>query len=254
MALRICCDQPCKKYPPCRKLRRLEQILKILEAYIKLVKNSLNLLSFPVGSFACNCSILFSSKTREALIIDPGNDQDFILNAIKQLDIKVKKLLHTHAHFDHIGRSSEISTETGATLHLHKDDQFLYEMLPQQGLYFGQKVGAPKPIDFYLEDEETFSFEDEEIKTFLKTLHTPGHTPGSCCFYTEYFDSPHLFAGDTLFQQSIGRTDLPGGNSHMIIKSIKDKLLILPEDTTVIAGHGPETNIYFEKKNNPFLC
>lgn len=219
-----------------------------------LKKNSLNLISFPVGSYQCNCSILFSEKTREAIIIDPGNDHETILKKIKDLDISVKKLLHTHAHFDHIGRSTEVANATGATMHLHKGDQFLYDMLPQQGLFFGQKVGTPKPLDTFIEDGETFAFEDEEIKTFLTTLHTPGHTPGSCCFYSEYFDHPMLLAGDTLFQQSIGRTDLPGGDGRLIIKSIKERLLTLPEETNVIAGHGPATNIYTEKKFNPFLC
>lgn len=207
-----------------------------------------------MGTYACNCSILYSDKTHEAIIIDPGNDQDLILKKIKELNISVKKLIHTHAHFDHIGRSTEVSNATGATMHLHKADQFLYEMLPQQGLFFGQRVGAPKPIDAYLEEGETFSFNDPEINTFLTTLHTPGHTPGSCCFYSEYFDTPQLFAGDTLFQQSIGRTDLPGGDSKLIIKSIKERLLTLPEDTKVIAGHGPATVIHQEKKFNPFLC
>lgn len=217
-------------------------------------KNSLNLVTLPVGSYACNCSILFSETTREALIIDPGNDQDLILKKIKELNINVKKLLHTHAHFDHIGRSSEVSTATGATIHLHKGDQFLYDMLPQQGLFFGQKVGTPKKLDAYLEDGEHFTFTDPEINTFLTTLHTPGHTPGSCCFYSEYFDTPQLFAGDTLFSQSIGRTDLPGGDSRLIIKSIKERLLTLPEETKVITGHGPDTVIFKEKKSNPFLC
>ena len=219
-----------------------------------LNRNSLNLISFPIGSYACNCSVLYSDKTHEAIIIDPGNDHQYLLEKIKNLNINVKKLLHTHAHFDHIGRSTEISNLTGASIHLHKEDEFLYQMLPQQGLFFGQKVGEPKPIDSYLEEGETFKFEDPEIDVFLKTIHTPGHTPGSCCFYSEYFETPQLFAGDTLFEQSIGRTDLPGGDSRKIIKSIKERLLTLPEETKVIAGHGPATHIYSEKKYNPFLC
>lgn len=219
-----------------------------------LKKGNLNLISFPVGSYQCNCSILYSDKTREAIIIDPGNDHDFILKKINELNIKVKKLIHTHAHFDHIGRSTEVANVTGATLHLHKGDQFLYDALPQQGMFFRQVVGTPKAIDSYLEDNEDFSFEDPEIKTFLKTIHTPGHTPGSCSFYTEYFDAPVLFAGDTLFQRSIGRSDLPGGDGVLIIKSIKSRLLTLPDETNVIAGHGDSTRIYEEKKYNPFLC
>jgi len=124
--------------------------------------------------------------------------------------------LHTHAHFDHIGRSNEISVETGAKICLHKDDNFLYQKLPQQGLFFGQIVGTPKQVDHYLEEGETFGFDDPELKLFLTTIHTPGHTPGSCCFYSDYFDTPQLFAGDTLFQNSIGRTDLPGGDSKKL--------------------------------------
>lgn len=219
-----------------------------------LKKGNLNLISFPVGSYQCNCSILYSDKTREAIIIDPGNDHEYIIQKIKDLNIKVKKLIHTHAHFDHIGRSTEVANFTGATLHLHKGDEFLYDMLPQQGMFFRQVVGTPKKLDSYLEDNEEFSFEDPEINTFLKTIHTPGHTPGSCSFYTEYFDEPMLFAGDTLFERSIGRTDLPGGDGQLIIKSIKSRLLTLPDETHVVAGHGGMTRIYEEKKFNPFLC
>ena len=217
-------------------------------------KNSLFLISFPTGSYQCNCSILYSQTSREAIIIDPGNDHEIILQKIKDLNLKVKKLIHTHAHFDHIGRSSEVAISTGATMHLHKGDLFLYDALPQQGMFFRQIVGTPKPLDSYLEDGEEFSFEDPEINTFLKTIHTPGHTPGSCSFYTDYFDEPILFAGDTLFRRSIGRTDLPGGDGALIIKSIKNRLMTLPDETKVIAGHGPETKVHEEKKQNPFLC
>lgn len=209
--------------------------------------------TLPIGAYACNCSILYSKKTREAIIIDPGNDHHTLLKKIKELNVTVKKLIHTHAHFDHIGRSNEIREKTGATIHLHKDDQFLYDQLPMQGQFFGEMVGAPGPIDHYITDGEEFHFADEEIKTFLKTIHTPGHTPGSCCFYSNYFSTPILFAGDTLFQNSIGRTDLPGGDSRKIIKSIKERLLVLPDETAVITGHGPLTKIYNEKRFNPFL-
>jgi glyoxylase-like metal-dependent hydrolase (beta-lactamase superfamily II) len=209
--------------------------------------------TLPIGGYACNCSILYSKKTREAIIIDPGNDHQTLLKKIGELNITVKKLLHTHAHFDHIGRSNEIREKTGATIHLHKDDLFLYDKLQVQGQFFGQSVGIPGPIDHYLNHEEEFMFDDDEIKTFLKTIHTPGHTPGSCCFYSTYFSTPLLFAGDTLFQNSIGRTDLPGGDSRKIIQSIKEKILVLPDETKVVTGHGPMTKIYNEKKHNPFL-
>ena len=217
-------------------------------------KGNLSLISVPVGSYQCNCSILFSKITKEAIIIDPGNDHQFVLKKISDLGIRPKKLLHTHAHFDHIGRSSEIKNATGATMHLHKEDQFLYDMLPQQGMFFGQHVGNPLPLDSFITDEEEFSLDDDELKDFLKTLHTPGHTPGSCCFYTEYFDTPILFSGDTLFERSIGRTDLPGGDMGKIISSIKNRLLTLPDETLVTPGHGDNTRIFEEKKFNPFLC
>lgn len=209
--------------------------------------------TLPIGAYACNCSILYSKKTREAIIIDPGNDYQTLLAKIFELNIKVKKLIHTHAHFDHIGNSNEVRAKTGATIHLHKDDLFLYEQLPMQGKFFGQNVGVPGPIDHYITDDEEFYFEDDEIKTFLKTIHTPGHTPGSCCFFSNYFSTPLLFAGDTLFQNSIGRTDLPGGDSRKIIKSIKERIFVLPDETTVITGHGPMTQIHHEKRFNPYL-
>ena len=126
---------------------------------------------------------------------------------------------------------------------------------------FGQHISPPKPIDFDIKDEQTFGLDLADHKTleksvfapFLKTLHTPGHTPGSCCFYSEYFDEPLLLSGDTLFRESIGRTDLPGGDSGQIIKSIKQRVLPLATETYCIPGHGPTTTIYHEKKNNPFV-
>lgn len=220
----------------------------------KRTRGELVIETFPIGSFACNCSMIYSIKTKEAIIIDPGNDFKTLDRMIKERGLFVKKLLHTHAHFDHIGQSSEVHISTGATIHLHKEDLFLYEALEQQGMFFGQTVGKPVDVHGFLEHEQEFGLEDSGLNNFLKTLHTPGHTPGSCCFYTDYFDVPVLFAGDTLFQSSIGRTDLPGGDSNKIIKSIKDELLTLPGETGVITGHGPETLIHLEKSGNPFLC
>ncbi len=216
-------------------------------------RNQLIIESFPVGSFQCNCSVIYSDETKEAIIIDPGNDDPKVENFINELGLKVKKLLHTHAHFDHIGQAAKIQSLTGATIHLHRGDQFLYDELEQQGSFFRQKIPPPVQINSYLDDQEEFGLDDLELKNFLKTLHTPGHTPGSCCFYTDYFETPLLFAGDTLFQHSIGRTDLPGGDSNLIIKSIKNRLLTLPDETEVITGHGPETKVHVEKAHNPFL-
>ncbi len=217
-------------------------------------KGHIHLMTTPMGDYQCNCSIIFSEKTKSAIIIDPGNDHHSLMNIINKLQIKPKLLLHTHAHFDHIGRSSEIKSLTGAELLLHREDMFLYERLPEQGKFFGQNVGTPLPIDRYIQDEDEFKIDDPELNMFIKSIHTPGHTPGSCCFYSEFFDTPTLFSGDTLFMQSIGRTDLPGGDSRKIIRSIKDRLLTLADETEVTPGHGPDTRIFEEKKFNPFLC
>ncbi len=211
------------------------------------------MISFPIGSYQCNCTIIFDKKTKNAIIIDPGNDLSKLQKVIETYQLIPTHLLHTHAHFDHIGESDELRKKTGAKLCLHKDDQFLYDLLPMQGKFFGQKVGTPGPIDHYLNHEETFG-DSIDKKDCLKTIHTPGHTPGSVSFYTENFGLPILLSGDTLFRQSIGRTDLPGGDSRKIIKSIKEELLKLPDETIVVAGHGPNTEIKTEKIYNPFLC
>lgn len=214
--------------------------------------------SFPIGPLSCNCSIIYSPLTKEAIAIDPGQDASLFLKHVNKLGVTIKKLLHTHAHFDHIGDSSYLRGKLGCQICLHKDDEFLYQALPEQGQFFGFQLQRPGPLDIYIQDEHEFGLEESALKDaslnkFLKALHTPGHTPGSVSFYTEIFDTPLLFAGDTLFYQSIGRTDLPGGDSRRILKSIKERLLSLPDETQVITGHGPSTFIFQEKRSNPFL-
>ncbi len=215
--------------------------------------------TFPIGTFACNCSLIYSVKSKECIIVDPGNDKETLSAIIQKKGLRVSKLIHTHAHFDHIGHSISINKLTNAPLYLHKGDLFLYESLKEQSLFFGANTDDPThPIDFYIDDEQNFhlsenSTNNHECNNILSTLHTPGHTPGSCCFLSEKFQVPILFSGDTLFQRSIGRTDLPGGNSELIINSIKQRLLTLHDETNVIPGHGPLTHIYAEKKSNPFI-
>ncbi len=216
-------------------------------------KNDLLIESFPMGSFACNCSLIYNKNTRECIAIDPGNDYSSFMELIRSRDLKVKKLLHTHAHFDHIGQSKEIKDATGAEIYLHKNDDLLYKGLKQQAMFFGETVGEVGIVDQWIEDTQEFSIEDDGLKKVFKAFHTPGHTPGSCCFYTEDLELPLLFSGDTLFKGSIGRTDFPGGSYDEIMKSIKQRLLLLPEETNIITGHGPKTSIYDEKKHNPFL-
>lgn len=221
-----------------------------------MTEHKLKVKTFPVGTLGCNCSIIYSDLTKEAIAIDPGNDSKKFLKEVADLGVTVKLLLHTHAHFDHIGESNYLRKLLKAPILLHKQDLFLYENLKQQGMFFGFELDNPEPVDQYLEDNQTFGLtgvQDQTLNNFLQTLHTPGHTPGSCCFYTELLETPQLFSGDTLFAQSIGRTDLPGGDMDKIITSIKDRLYTLPDETICIPGHGPMTRIYEEKKSNPFI-
>jgi len=204
--------------------------------------------SFPVGPLQCNCSVIACTETKEATVIDPGGDIDKILALTKEHGFTVKYLLHTHAHFDHIMGSREMREKTGAKICLHEKDKMLYENLKKQVGLFGFTANDPLPIDQYLNDEEEVKFGNQKASV----IFTPGHTPGSCCFNVQE-KTGILFAGDTLFEGSIGRTDLWGGSFDDIIKSISTRLLTLEDSTIVIPGHGGETNIWKEKRQNPFL-
>lgn len=220
---------------------------------MKMERGDVVVETFPIGTFACNCSLIYHRQSKEAIVVDGGNDYPTLKKKLDERGLKVKKMLHTHAHFDHIGASGICAKATGAKLYLHAEDLFLYQALEQQGEIFRQEVGPSIPIDEYLQEDMSFGLEGEGLAEFMSTIHTPGHTPGSCCFYSEYFEVPLLFAGDTMFQFSIGRTDLPGGDSEAILKSIKTRLLTLPDETEVVTGHGPKTRIQLEKKANPFI-
>jgi glyoxylase-like metal-dependent hydrolase (beta-lactamase superfamily II) len=188
------------------------------------------------------------SESGEALVVDPGGDVDDIIERLASLGLKAKYLLHTHAHFDHIMGSKGMREKTGAEICLHKEDEFLYNMLGKQASMFGLSADEPLPVDKFLSDDQEINF--GKLKT--QVLHTPGHTPGSLCFCVQDSDSL-LFSGDTLFSRSIGRTDLWGGSFDKIIKSIKTRLFTLDDETRVIPGHGPDTSIWTEKKENPFF-
>ncbi len=207
------------------------------------------LATFPVGPLGCNCSIVGCTETGEAAVIDPGGDADRIIEMLEKNGLKVKYLLHTHAHFDHVLGSKEMREKTGAKICLHKEDQWLYDNLAKQCALFGMKANDTLPVDKYLADEE------EVVIGNLKTqvIHTPGHTPGSLCFSVADKESV-LFAGDTLFQHSIGRTDLWGGSFEQIINSIRGRLFKLDDSTEVIPGHGPNTTIWSERRENPFVA
>lgn len=204
--------------------------------------------SFPVGPLGCNCSIVGCKETGEAMVIDPGGDADKIIELATKHGLTIKYLLHTHAHFDHIMGSRDMKEKTGAKICLHKGDQWLYDNLLKQVGMFGFQATDPLPVDQYLEDEEDIRVG----KLTASVIHTPGHTPGSLCYSVQEKDSV-LFAGDTLFKHSVGRTDLWGGSFDEIVDSISNRLYTLDDSTRVIPGHGGDTTIWDEKKHNPFV-
>ena len=182
----------------------------------------------PVGPLQCNCSIIGDENTREAMVIDPGDEIEDVVALLQKHGLTVKQIVITHAHIDHI-------------------DYALLKMLDVQAAWVGMAVPEQVQIDQPLANGDKLQTGNLEATV----MHTPGHTEGSVCLY---FAAEHkLIAGDTLFAGSIGRTDLPGGNSRQIIDSIHSRLLVLPEETRVLPGHGPATTIGEEKQRNPFL-
>jgi glyoxylase-like metal-dependent hydrolase (beta-lactamase superfamily II) len=205
--------------------------------------------TFPVGSFQCNCSVLACADTKEAVVVDPGGDHQRILEIVRHYDLTVKWIIHTHAHLDHIYETRDVKEAAGGTIALHKDDTFLYDGFAMQAAMFGWRPRPVLPVDHWLTDGETLAFG----KRSAEVIHTPGHTPGSCCFSVASDRGPLLLAGDTLFARSIGRTDLPGGDFATIEKSIQQKIYTLDPDTSVIPGHGPRTTVGDEARHNPFV-
>lgn len=213
-----------------------------------------------VGAFQCNCRIWVCRKSGEALVVDPGDEATTIISALKELEkeigtpIQPKLLLQTHGHLDHIGATREVKTEwSQARIALHRDDKMLYDQLQMQGTMFGMTFENPLPIDHFLEHEENLTIGDLK----LSVIHTPGHSPGSVCVRLHEDSSlgvrETLLTGDTLFQGSVGRTDLWGANADQMFKNIRTRILTLDGDTCVCPGHGPDSTIAVEKRENPFL-
>lgn len=203
--------------------------------------------TLPVGPFQCNCSIIGDPVSRKAIVIDPGGEAEKLTERILELGLKVNLIIHTHAHMDHFLASGKMKEATGANLAIHQEDLFLWDILEDQCRMFGLPFEKTPPPDQFLEHDEEIDIEG--IRGIA--LHTPGHTPGSMCFLFE--NNKLLIAGDTLFQGSIGRTDLWGGNFKKIEKSIKEKIYTLDEDIVVIAGHGESTSIGQEMRTNSFV-
>jgi hydroxyacylglutathione hydrolase len=203
-----------------------------------------------VGAFQCNCTIIGCEETKEALIIDPGDEPEKIKAILKKHNLKPKYLLHTHAHLDHIMATREIKESNSGDILLHKADKKIYDNLQAQASIFGFKVKSPLAPDRFIEDGEILNI-GKNIN--LKVIHTPGHSPGSICFHFDKLEKPLVFSGDTLFSGSVGRTDLWEASHEQMIKSIKNRLFALDDETIVCPGHGEKTSVWKEKKTNPFL-
>jgi glyoxylase-like metal-dependent hydrolase (beta-lactamase superfamily II) len=203
--------------------------------------------TFSVPPLGCNCTILGDPITKEAIVVDPGGAPERILHEVRQLGLTVRLILHTHAHFDHFLAAGEMKKQTGATLCLHQDDLDLWDNLEIQCRMFGVPyVAVPQP-EYWIKDEERIALGGLTVVG----MHTPGHTPGSMSFHVP--DGTIVLAGDTLFRGSIGRTDLWGGDFDAIERSIRERLYALDDATTVVTGHGPETEIGIEKESNQFF-
>jgi hydroxyacylglutathione hydrolase len=200
-----------------------------------------------VGPLQCNCSILGDETSLEAIVVDPGDDIPRILSVLDKHNLTVRQIVITHAHIDHIAGAHRLKRVTGAPILYNQNDLPLVEMMDMQAGWLGIPTPEVPPPDDTLDDGKRINI----IGLTGSILHTPGHTQGSVCLYLP--DQSLLLAGDTLFAGSVGRTDLPGGNSRQLIASIYNRLLTLPDDVTVIPGHGPRTTIAEEKETNPFL-
>ncbi|MBS1983015.1 MAG: MBL fold metallo-hydrolase [Bdellovibrionales bacterium] len=229
--------------------------------------------TFPVGSFQCNCTLLVNRDTKEAIVVDPGDEAESILERLDP-ELTVTALWHTHAHLDHVGATlflydllSKKNVESGKAapkVYLHEGDRWLYEHIDVQSALLGLRPFAvPSSFEGIKDGQRYEGFEK------MRAIHTPGHTPGSCCLFADGLagaEAPRSFrtgaeqsakkvliSGDTLFRGSIGRTDLWGGDHPLILSSIKAKLFSLPPETLVIPGHGPFTSVGQEKESNPFF-
>src|ERR1700758_3266772 len=203
--------------------------------------------TFPVGPLQCNCTILADEETREAIVVDPGDEISRIHHRLTALGLTLKQILITHAHIDHIGGALKLKSLTGAPIFLNENDLPLLQIMAEQAAWLGIPTPETAPPDEALTDGRGVGLENYPAQV----LHTPAHPRASICLHFEPLKM--VLAGDTLFAGSIGRTDLSGGNYDQILDSIQSRLLSLPENTKVVPGHGPVTTIGNERRTNPFL-
>ena len=200
-----------------------------------------------VGPLGVNCSILGCEESGQGVVVDPGDDAESILAQVQQRGLAISAIINTHGHFDHVGVNRRLTQATGAPLYIHQADAPMLERVAKTAAMYGLPgENSPQP-DHLLEDGMLIEFGTHR----LQVIHTPGHTPGGCCLYLEA--EGKLIAGDTLFADGVGRTDLPGGSHQQLVESIKSRLFILPDQVQVYPGHGPTTTIGHEKRHNPYL-
>ena len=202
---------------------------------------------FAVGPLQCNCSVIGDETTHEAMVIDPGDEIERVLEIVKRHNLTIKQIVVTHAHIDHVGGAAKLKRATGAPILLNHNDSALLKMLDVQAAWIGMATPEKVSIDHSLGDGDSV----KAGNIVANVLHTPGHTEGSICLYLPA--EQKLIAGDTLFAGSIGRTDLPGGSFQKIMSSLHQRVLALPDETVVVPGHGPLTTIEEERASNPFF-
>ncbi len=207
----------------------------------------IDIIQLPLGPLQTNCYILGCQNTRQAAVIDPSWDGRLIAKTVADKGYTISHILLTHSHFDHVGGLKEIKEISEAPIYIHPDAVSMLEQATSAAAHFQLTIPMPPPPDEFLSDGEIIQVGDLQ----LEVLFTPGHAPGHVCFYLA--EHHILFDGDVLFQQSIGRTDLPGGDYELLMQSIREKLLVLPDETRVLSGHGQATTIGQERVWNPFL-
>jgi glyoxylase-like metal-dependent hydrolase (beta-lactamase superfamily II) len=204
--------------------------------------------SLEVGPLSVNCYIVACEQSREGIVVDPGGDVDQIVRLVDKHSLKIHSIINTHGHFDHLGGNLHaLAAFGGARLLIHQADAPMLNISAAIARQYGVEGENSPPADEYLVDGMAILFGSYQIKV----LHTPGHTQGGCCLYFE--DERIVITGDTLFAESIGRTDLPGGSHEQLLESIRTKLFTLPDDVIAYPGHGPQTTIGHEKRCNPYF-
>jgi hydroxyacylglutathione hydrolase len=206
--------------------------------------------TFPVGPLQCNCTVLGDAQTREAIVVDPGDDLPRVQSVLQKHGLTCRAIVNTHTHIDHVGANHGLREATGARVMLHEADLPLFDKLPAQAEWLGL---GPAPVRSVVDEHIHQGDRVRAGALELEVLHTPGHTPGSLCFHLPG-TAPLLISGDTLFAGSIGRTDLGGGDFDQEITSIRERLLVLDDHTRVIPGHGQLTTIGRERRANPYLA